>query len=200
MIKYQKIVGKFYRINQYIQAKEVRVVDEKGNQIGVMPIFNAIQKAREAEADLIEVASGANPPVCKIINFKKFKYLEAKKEKEEKKGQKGGELKEVMFSPFIAQNDLEIRVKRIRGFLEENNKVKIRIRFSGRELGKKDFGYKILDRVLAELGDLANKEGEAKFMGKELFLILSPNKNSMQKTKEKDEAKNENPQSSGKKS
>jgi len=196
-------VGKFYRINQYIQAKEVRVVDEKGKMLGVLPIFNAIQKAKELEGDLIEVAPNASPPVCKIINFKKFKYLEAKKEQEEKKGQKGGDLKEVMFSPFIAKNDLNIRIKRIKEFLGEGNKIKIRIRFSGRELGKKDFGYKIVDQVLTELGDLANKEGEPKFMGKELFLILSPNKNSAQKNKEKkekNETKNENPQTSGQKS
>ena len=203
MIKFQKRVGKFYRINQYIQAKEVRVVDEKGKMLGVLPIFNAIQKAKELEGDLIEVAPNASPPVCKIINFKKFKYLEAKKEQEEKKGQKGGDLKEVMFSPFIAKNDLNIRIKRIKEFLGEGNKIKIRIRFSGRELGKKDFGYKIVDQVLTELGDLANKEGEPKFMGKELFLILSPNKNSAQKNKEKkekNETKNENPQTSGQKS
>ena len=203
MIKSSKRVGKFYRINQYIQAKEVRVVDEKGTVIGVLPIFNAIQKAKELGADLIEVAPNAKPPVCKIIDFKKFKYLEAKKEQEEKKGQKGGDLKEVMFSPFIAKNDLNIRIKRIKEFLGEGNKIKIRIRFSGRELGKKDFGYKIVDQVLTELGDLANKEGEPKFMGKELFLILSPNKNSAQKNKEKkekNETKNENPQTSGQKS
>ena len=203
MIKSSKRVGKFYRINQYIQAKEVRVVDEKGTVIGVLPIFNAIQKAKELGADLIEVAPNAKPPVCKIIDFKKFKYLEAKKEQEEKKGQKGGDLKEVMFSPFIAKNDLNIRIKRIKELLGEGNKIKIRIRFSGRELRKKDFGYKIVDQVLTELGDLANKEGEPKFMGKELFLILSPNKNSAQKNKEKkekNETKNENPQTSGQKS
>ena len=197
MIKSSKRVGKFYRINQYIQAKEVRVVDEKGTVIGVLPIFNAIQKAKKLGADLIEVAPNAKPPVCKIIDFKKFKYLEAKKEQEEKKGQKGGDLKEVMFSPFIAKNDLNIRIKRIKEFLGEGNKIKIRIRFSGRELRKKDFGYKIVDQVLTELGDLANKEGEPKFMGKELFLILSPNKNSAQKNKEKkekNETKNENQQ------
>lgn len=178
MIKSNKRVGKFYRINQYIQAKEVRVVDEKGTVIGVLPIFNAIQKAKELGADLIEVAPNANPPVCKIIDFKKFKYLEAKKEKEEKKGQKSGELKEVRFSPFIAQNDLKIRSKRIKEFLEDGDKVKIRIRFSGRELDKKNFGYKILNQITEDLGESAVKDGEAKFQGKELSLILSPRKNS----------------------
>jgi len=188
-------VGKFYRINQYIQAKEVRVVDEKGKAIGVMPIFNAIQKAKELGGDLIEVAAKANPPVCKIIDFKKFKYLEAKKEKEEKKGQKGGELKEIMFSPFIAQNDLNIRIKRGREFLEEGNKIKLRIRFSGRELGKKDFGYKIINQIIEKLADIAVKETEPKFQGREIFLNLSPKKFSGKKPERKqDETKNENQQ------
>jgi translation initiation factor IF-3 len=143
-----------------------------------MPIFNAIQKAKEMGVDLIEVAPTANPPVCKIIDFKKFKYIEAKKEKEEKKGIKGGELKEIRLAPFIAANDLNVRIKKIREFLKEGNKVKIRIRFSGRELGKKDFGYKILDQIVAELSEIAIKDGESKFQGKELFLTLSPKRKS----------------------
>jgi len=175
-------VAKFYRINQYIQAKEVRVVDETGKQIGVMPIFAAIQKAREAGVDLVEVASNAKPPVVKIINFKKFKYLEAKKEKEEKKGIKGGELKKVRLSPFIAQNDLNIRIKKIKNFLEENNKVKVMVRFSGREITKKDFGYRVVNQILENLAELADKDSEPKFQGRDLFLTLSPKKFSGEKT------------------
>ena len=185
MIKFRKSVGKFYRINQYIQAKEVRVVDESGKQIGILPIFNAIQKAKQSGLDLIEVAPNAKPPVCKIINFKKFKYLEAKKEREEKKGARGGELKEVMFSPFIAQNDINVRIKRIKEFLSEGNKVKIRIRFSGRELSKKDFGYKIIEQILQELAEVASKESEPKFQGRELFLTLQPTKGKPRKDQEK---------------
>lgn len=169
-------MGKFYRINQFIQAKEVRVVDETGKQIGVMPVFNAIQKARELGVDLVEVSSNANPPVTKIIDFKKFKYLEAKKEKEEKKGIKGGDIKEVVFTPFIAQNDINTRIKKIREFLKEGNKVKVRILFKGRELTKKDFGYRLIDQLLSELGEEAKKEGESKFMGRELFITLSAKK------------------------
>jgi len=176
LIKFKKPVGKYYRINQYIQAKEVRVVDETGKQIGILPIFAAIQKAKKVGLDLVEVASEANPPVTKIIDFKKFKYLEAKKEKEEKRGIRGGELKEIRFSPFIAQNDLETRVKRIKEFLKENNKVRVVIRFSGREITKKEFGYKVLDKIMENLSELAEKDSEPKFMGKNLFLTLSPKK------------------------
>lgn len=172
----QQNVGKFYRINQYIQAKEVRVVDETGKQIGVMPIFNAIQAAREAGKDLVEVASNANPPVAKIIDFKKFKYLEAKKEKEEKKGIKGGDVKEIRLTPFIAANDLNTRVKKIREFLEEGNKVKVRVRFTGRELSKKDFGFRLVDQVVSNLEEVATKETDPKFQGREITLILTPKK------------------------
>jgi translation initiation factor IF-3 len=172
----QQNVGKFYRINQYIQAKEVRVVDETGKQIGVMPIFNAIQAAREAGKDLVEVASNANPPVAKIIDFKKFKYLEAKKEKEEKKGIKGGDVKEIRLTPFIAANDLNTRVKKIREFLKEGNKVRVRVRFTGRELSKKDFGFRLVDQVVSNLEEVATKETDPKFQGREITLILTPKK------------------------
>lgn len=182
--KIKQIVGKFYRINQYIQAREVRVVDEKGKQIGVMPIFNAIQKAKELGGDLIEVAPNAKPPVCKIIDFKKFKYLEAKKEREEKRGQKGGELKEVRLSPFIASNDLNTRVKRAKEFLEDGDKVKIRVRFSGRELGKKEFGLKIINQITEKLKDISAPEGEPRFQGREMFLTLSPIKQNIKKQTE----------------
>lgn len=176
-----KVVGKFYRINQYIQAAQVRVVDEKGMQIGVMPIFNAIQKARELGVDLVEVSGGTNPPVCKLIDFKKFKYIEAKKEQEEKKGAKKGEIKEIQLSPFIAKNDLEFRIKRTREFITDGNKVKLRVRFSGREIAKKDFGYKIIDTIVQNVSDIAGKDSEAKLMGKEIFLILSPSKGKKKK-------------------
>ena len=167
-------MGKYYRINQFIQAKEVRVVDEAGKQIGVMPIFNAIQKAREQGVDLVEVSPNAKPPVAKLVDFKKFKYLEAKKEREEKRGIKGGEIKEIQYSPFIAKNDFDLRIKRAREWLEEGNKVKIRVRFSGREMTKKDFGKRLLEQTVQILNDMSSLEGEIKHQGREMFLILSP--------------------------
>lgn len=167
-------MGKYYRLNQYIQAKEVRVVDEKGKQVGVLPIFNAIQKAKELEVDLVEVAANAKPPVCKLINFKKFKYLEDKKEKEEKKGIRGGELKEVQLSPFIAKNDLEVRIKKATAFIKDGNKVRLKVRFTGRQLGKKDFGQRVIERVIESLSEIAVAEAEPKFAGREMFVIISP--------------------------
>jgi len=170
----KQVGAKFYRINQYIQANEVRVVDEKGNSVGVMPIFNAVQKARELGVDLVEVSPNTTPPVCKLINFKKLKYIKAKKEQEEKKNTKGGELKEIQLSPFIAQNDIDFRVTRAKKFIADGNKVKLRVRFSGRQIAKKDFGYKILENFVQSLSGVANKDSEAKLIGKEISLVLSP--------------------------
>lgn len=167
-------MGKHYRINQFIQAKEVRVIGEDGKQIGVMPIFNAIQEARKLETDLIEVAPMATPPVCRTINFKKFLYQEAKKEREAKKGQRGGELKEVRLTPFIAPNDMEFRLKRVKEFLAEGNKVKVTVRFTGRQLSHREFGQKVLDKALGILAESGKKDTEPKWLGKEIFIILTP--------------------------
>lgn len=153
------------------------MVDETGKQIGIMPIFNAIQKAREAGIDLVEVGPNATPPVVKIIDFRKFKYIEAKKEKEEKKGQKGGDTKEILLTPFIAQNDLKTRINKTKKFIEGNNKVKVRVKFRGNELGKKDFGYRLIEQMASSLNGIAVKEAEPKFMGRELFVIFSPERN-----------------------
>lgn len=183
-------MGKYYRLNQYIQAKEVRVVDEKGKQVGILPIFNAIQRARELEVDLVEVSANAKPPVCKLIDFKKFKYLEDKKEREEKKGIKGGETKEVQLSPFIARNDLEVRIKKATAFIKGGNKVRLKVRFTGRQLGKKDFGQRVIEQVIESLSEIAVAEAEPKFAGREMFVIISPSKGKKSKKENGIQTKN----------
>ena len=107
---------RYYRLNQYIFAKEVRVIDDKGKQIGLMPVSQALQQARNLGLDLVEIVPKAKPPICKIINFKKFLFLEEKKASEEKRKNKKTKLKEIQLTPFIAQNDLEIRFKRWKNF------------------------------------------------------------------------------------
>lgn len=169
---------KFYRLNQYIAAPRVRVVDEQGKQIGVLPIAEAIKKARELKADLVEVAPNANPPVCKIIDFKKFKYLEAKKHQKEKKQSKKVEIKEIRLTPFIAKNDFDFRIRRAEEFLKEGNKVKITVRFHGRQMAKKEFGYEIIARAKENLNPYAQAEGEPKFLGNQLEILLVPIRNS----------------------
>lgn len=189
-VKFDKIitlVGKYYRINQYIQAKEVRVIGEDGKQIGVMPIFNAVQEARKLGIDLVEVAANAKPPVCKLIQFKKFLYQEAKKEREARKARKTGGLKEIRLSPFIAKNDFDFRIRRAKELIEEGNKVKISVRFQGRQLGHKEFGQEVLSRAIAEMESVAKKDAEPKWMGKDFFIIMTPSAIKPTKKEDKNE-------------
>lgn len=165
---------KFYRINHYIQAREVRVVDEKGKQIGVMPISQALKQAQEKGVDLVEVAPKAQPPVCKIIDFRKFKYLESKREQEEKKKAKKVEIKEIHLTPFIAANDFNFRMERAEKFLKDGDKVKIAVRFRGRERDKKDFGYRLIEQALEKLKTSSEIDLGPKFMGNRLELVLRP--------------------------
>lgn len=174
----KKFKRRFYRINQYIQASKVRVVDEKGKQIGVMPLNQALKQAQEKELDLVEVAPKAQPPVCKIIDFKKFRFQEEKRQKENKKKSKKVELKQVRLRPFIAENDFNFRIRRAKKFLKDGDKVKITVFFRGREITKKDFGYELLKKTIEKLSSLAEVEIEPKFTGRQMEIILKPTKRS----------------------
>jgi len=181
------LAKKFYRINQYIQAKEVRLVDEKGKQIGVLPKEKALKQAQKKGLDLVEVAPSAKPPVCKIIDFKKFKFLESKKQQQDKKKTKRVELKEIKLGPFIAENDFNYRLKKAEEFLKEGDKVKISVVFRGRQITKKDFGYKLMERVLEKLKPFSEIDFEPKFAGRKLEMTLKPVKGGKSgKTKDED--------------
>lgn len=180
----------FYRLNQYIQAKEVRVVDEKGKQIGILPISQALEKAKKTGLDLVEIVPFAKPPVCKIIDFKKFKFLESRKQQKERKKSKKVDLKEVQLSPFIAENDFNFRLNRAEGFLKEGNKVKIAVVFKGRQITKKEFGYKLIEEALEKLKPYSEIDFEPKFVGRRLEMTLSPIKGD-KSGKEKKETKTE---------
>ncbi len=150
------------------------MVDEKGAQLGVMPIGEALFRARQQGADLIEVAPDAKPPVCKIIDFKKFKYQEDKKQREGKKKGLKQETKEVRFTPFIAQNDFDIRINKAKEFLKEKNRVKLTVRFVGRQLSRQEFGHKLLEKAIDQLKDVSKKDGEPKWQGRLLTVNLKP--------------------------
>lgn len=190
----RKLEKKFYRINQYIQAKEIRVVDDEGKQIGVMPLEKALKQAQEKGLDLVEVAPSAKPPVCKIIDFKKFKFLESKKEQKDKKKSKKVDVKVVQLSPFIAENDLNFRLNRAEEFLKEGNKVKIAVVFKGRQITKKDFGYKLIEKAVEKLKPFSEVDFEPKFAGRRLEMTLKPTKGG-----KNDQTKNENKKISQKK-
>lgn len=177
---------KFYRTNQYIRALKLRVIDEDGKQVGILTLTEALEKAKDKGADLVEIAPTAQPPVAKIIDFKKFLYLEEKRERKAKRGIKGGGIKGIRLSPFIAKGDFDFRVKRAGEFLKENNKVRVVVRFSRRQLGKKEFGYNLLRKFAESLSQVGQLEGEPKWLGKDLISTLSPLKGG------KYEEKNEN--------
>jgi len=139
-----------------------------------MSLKQALQKAEELRLDLVEVASKAVPPVCRIIDFKKFKYLEAKREQEEKKKTKRSELKEIRLTLFMAENDLNFRLKRVEEFLKENHKVKITLRLRGREITKKDLGQKVFQTALEKISPFGQVEVEPKFVGNQWETILVP--------------------------
>lgn len=170
----------------------MRVVDAEGKQVGVISRDEALKKAKEAELDLIEIAPLAKPPVAKIINLGKFLYAEEKRKKAEAKKTKASELKEIRLSPFIAENDYNTRLSRMREFLGQKNKVKAVVVFKGRQLGSKPFGYELLGRVTRDLGqNTINIDMEPKFMGRHLIMIISP-KTKVKKEEPKQETKDEN--------
>ena len=140
--------------------------------IGVMTQHEALNKAREAKLDLVLIAENANPPVAKIIDLGKFVYAEEKKLKKQKS--RSTDLKEIRFSPFIGEADYETRLKRIKEFLNDKDKVKLTVVFKGRQLGSKPFGYGLLDKVVVSLGDAIHVDSEPKFFGRHLSMIISP--------------------------
>jgi len=167
---------KFYAVNQFIKATEMRVVDETGKQVGVMTKSEALKIAGERGLDLVEIAPTAKPPVGKIIDFKKFKYLEAKKEREGKATSGKVEIKEIRFSPFIAQGDMDSRLGRIKTILSGGDRVKIVVKFTGRQITKVEFGHDLIKKIMSTLEGIAVSDGVAKLQGKQLFLILNPAK------------------------
>jgi len=168
---------------------ELRVISFDGKQIGVLSKDKALAKARQAGLDLVEIAPLAKPPVAKIIEFGKFKYQEEKKLKAQKKKTKTAELKEVRLSPFIGSGDFTTRLSKVKEFLGERNKVKLVVKFKGRQMNSKKFGYEILRKTLAEVGENINIDMEPKFVGRHLTMVISPL--GAQKAKEKSKDKHE---------
>lgn len=177
---------KFYRKNERIFARELRVLDSKGEQIGIISREEALEKAKEAELDLVEVAPTAKPPVARIIDFNKFLYQEEKKRRETKKKAKNSDTKEVRLGPFMDNHDLETRLKRAREFLEDNDKVKLVVRFKGRQMGHPEFGHKTIGKAIEMLSDISKVDKEPRFEGRQLIAMLSPER---KKHEKKDESK-----------
>ena len=160
-------------MNEQIRDKEVRLIGENGEQLGIMSSKEAQKLAREAELDLVKIAPMAKPPVCKIIDYGKYRYEQARKEKEAKKKQKVIEIKEVRLSPNIEENDLNTKVSAARKFIQKGNKVKITLRFRGREMSHMNNSRHILEDFAEKLSDIAVVDKPSKVEGRSLVMFLS---------------------------
>ncbi len=160
-------------MNEQIRDKEVRLIGENGEQLGIMSSKEAQKLAREAELDLVKIAPMAKPPVCKIIDYGKYRYEQARKEKEAKKKQKVIEIKEVRLSPNIEENDLNTKVSAARKFIQKGNKVKITLRFRGREMSHMNNSRHILEEFAEKLSDIAVVDKPSKVEGRSLVMFLS---------------------------
>ena len=160
-------------INEQIRCKEVRVIGEEGQQLGVMALRDALNMAKDAGVDLVMVSPSANPPVCRIVDYGKFKYEQLRREKEAKKKQKVIEIKEVRLSPNIDENDLNTKMNNARKFLEKGNKVKVTLRFRGREMAHMQQSKHILDDFAEKMKDVAVIEKPAKLEGRSLSMVLT---------------------------
>ncbi len=162
------------RINEEIRVREVRVTTAEGEQLGIMQVRDALQMAIEQNLDLVEVAPTARPPVCRIMDYGKFKYEQQKRDKEAKKKQKIVTIKEVKLRPNIEDHDFDVKKKNALRFLEDGDKVKVTIMFRGRELSHPELGRVLLVRMAKELVDIANVERDPKLEGKNMIMILNP--------------------------
>ncbi|MEY3806581.1 MAG: translation initiation factor [Actinomycetota bacterium] len=164
------------RYNERIRAREVRLIGPDGSQVGIRTTADALTLARELDLDLVEVAPLANPPVCRIMDYGKFRYEEAQKAKESRKKTTHVTVKEVKFRPKIGKGDFDTKVRHMRDFLEDGHKVKVTLQFRGREVAHPELGAKILDAALEQLGSLAKVETQARLEGRNMTMVLSPDK------------------------
>ncbi len=169
-----------HRINDRIRAREVRLVDPDGQQLGIKPLPEALAIARDLDLDLVEVAPMANPPVCRIMDFGKFKFDEAQRAKESRRKAVHVGIKEMKYRPKIGPGDFDTKTRQVAKFLEDGHKVKLTIMFRGREVFHPELGKRILDRVAEKLGDAAKVEFEPRLDGRNMVMVLAPDKRARQ--------------------
>ncbi len=162
------------RVNRQINTREVRLIDPEGEQIGIMSLKEALKEAEERELDLVEVAPQADPPVCRIMDYGKYKYEQAKKEQEAKKNQNVMNVKEVQMGVKIEDHDFNVKLKQARRFLNNKDKVKVRIKFRGREMMHKHLGYDLCERLKEETSDLGTVESGPTMEGRNMMMFIAP--------------------------
>jgi len=181
-----------FKINRQIRAPKVRLIGSAGEQLGILAIKDALDLAREAGLDLVEVASNSEPPVCKIMDYGKYRYGLTKKEKDSKKAQHQVRIKEVKLKPNIDENDFSTKLKQARTFVEKGNKVKITCMFRGRELAYPEHGFKVVQKMSQGLEDIGFVEAEPKLAGRSLICVVAPGTVKTKKKQEKSHAQDEN--------
>jgi translation initiation factor IF-3 len=165
-----------YRINEQIDVPEVRLIDDAGEMLGVVTTREALTRAEDLGLDLVEVSPTAQPPVCKILDYGKFKYEAQKKANAARKKQRVIEVKEIKMRPSIDDNDYNIKMRKIFSFLEEGDKVKVTMRFRGRELAHQDIAMRVLTRVRDQVGELAKIEQFPRMEGRQMVMVMAPSK------------------------
>ncbi|MFW6138547.1 MAG: translation initiation factor IF-3 [Spirochaetota bacterium] len=176
-----KTIKKRTRVNKEIRAKQVRLIDSDGTRIGVISLKDALKTAESRALDLVEVSPNANPPVCKILDFGKYKFEQAKKLKESKKKQKTIETKEIRFRPKIEEHDYITKLNQVKKFLEKGKKVKLSVRFRGREMAHTDKGKEVLNRLVQDVNGMGAADHKPRFEGRVITVMLSPVKKSKSK-------------------
>ncbi|MBE9581102.1 MAG: translation initiation factor IF-3 [Proteobacteria bacterium] len=168
-----KHIAKRVNVNRRIRAKEVRLISADGDQLGVVPLREALGIAEESGLDLVEVAPQDNPPVCRIMDYGRYKYQQSKKTQESRKRSSGYQIKEIKFRPMTGEHDFQVKLRKIKRFLENRDKVKVSIMFRGRELAYTERGSELLKRIADETSDFASVEQDARREGRQMFMILA---------------------------
>jgi translation initiation factor IF-3 len=162
------------RINDAIRSLQVQLIDASGTNVGTVETIEAIRMAGEAGMDLVEIAPNSSPPVCKIMDYGRYKFSAQKKAAEARKKQKTVEIKEIKLRPMIDDHDYDVKMRSMKRFFEEGDKVKITLRYRGREMAHQDLGTKLLDRVKTEVADVAKVEQDPRFEGRQVVMVLAP--------------------------
>ncbi|APT56922.1 translation initiation factor IF-3 [Roseomonas gilardii] len=162
------------RVNEDIRVPQVRLIDQDGEMLGVMSARDALLRAYDVGMDLLEISPNADPPVCKITDYGKYKYEQQKKANEARKKQKVVEIKEIKVRPNIDDHDYEVKMRAARSFIEEGDKVKVTLRFRGREMAHQDLGAKVLERIRTELGDTVKVESMPRLENRQMIMVLAP--------------------------
>ena len=169
-----KSIAKRINVNRRIRAREVRLIDRDGNQVGVVPLMEALETAESHGLDLVEVAPNVSPPVCRIMDYGRYKYQQSKKFQEAKKRQSTSQVKEIKIRPMTGEHDLHVKLRHIKRFLHNRDKVKVSIIFRGREMAHTGLGAAVLKRVAEEMSELAVVEQEARREGRIMVMVLAP--------------------------